>query len=150
MCGSPPFQVEFIFEGFTLERTWLETCQSPFVIVPCASVQAFLLGFCCLECWVLGLQLLMSEIWVFCVVIFLLYTSWSSVGHFRRAGCYSGYFGLGSVIIGRFSSSRAKLVVLCSSKGTDSEVEMRHFRSARVKSTHASSTMPRISSVHVV
>jgi hypothetical protein len=144
MCGSPPFQVEFIFVGFTLERTWRETYWSPFVIVPCASVQALFLGFCCSECWVFGLRRYES------------FVQWFSfrippkVGHFRRAGCRSGYSDLGGVKIGRFSSSRAKPLVLYSSKGTDSEVEMRHFRSTRVKSIHASSTMPRISSIRVV
>jgi hypothetical protein len=46
-----------------LERAWWKTCRSwsTFVNVPCASVEALFLALRGSECWVFGLQLLMSE-----------------------------------------------------------------------------------------
>jgi hypothetical protein len=133
LCGSPPFEVYFIYVGLSQERsvkkeasrkkrqTWRS--RSPFVIVPCGSVQALMLGFRYSKCWVSGLQLLMSGIWVFYVVISLLYKSRSRVGNFCMTGYCSFYSAFYGGKVGRSSSTRPKPIALLSSMTSDSEVE---------------------------
>jgi hypothetical protein len=64
ICGSPPFEVDFVCIVFSHERGRRQACRSRshFVIVHCGSVKALLLGFRCSECWVSGLQ----NIWLLC------------------------------------------------------------------------------------
>jgi hypothetical protein len=58
ICGSPPFEVDFVYVVFSHERGGRQACRSRlhFVIVCCGSVKALLLGFQYLECWVSGLR----------------------------------------------------------------------------------------------
>jgi hypothetical protein len=129
------------------------TCRlrSPFIIFPCGSVQALMLGFRSSKCWVSGLRLLMSEIWVFRVVIFLPYKSRSHVGIFCMMGYCSFYSAFYGGKIGRFSSTWPKPIALLSPMTGDSEVEMIHFRSTRPKPVVILSSMtdaPQVSMIH--
>jgi hypothetical protein len=134
-------------------RKKCQTCRSrsPFVIVPCGSIQALMLGFCYSKCWVSGLRLLMSEIWVFRVVISLPYKSRSRVGNFCMTGYCSFYSAIYCGKIGRFSSTQPKPLALLSPMTSDSEVKMIHFRSTRPKPVAILSSMtdaPQVSMIH--